>query len=164
MDAKGEIKVKLSTTHTTAVSCAVYLNGKQLVGEGAVNTSVSPEFAFDASLLNLAENALNVLYVPVYKANGSLRGITSVFIRVSSVNAAEDEVAINCGGELYVTKKDSSFTLPEITAKREGFVACGWTTGTDTVYLQGEEIKAENDEFFFVRWKRTDIFSAMKME
>ncbi|MBQ7010745.1 MAG: CotH kinase family protein [Clostridia bacterium] len=164
-DTKGEVVLKISTTHTSARTAAVYLNGTTLIGEGKLTDSTSLTLRFDASLLDMSENALNVLYIPAFRSDGTLRSMTSILIRVSSVNTrAGNERVLICGDEIIVANKGESVTLPAITEVRDGFVYAGWTTGDDKVYHPGKSFELQDDTRMFIRWIRTDIFSAMLLE
>lgn len=162
--ATGKIELTVSTTHTTATSCSVYLNGTKLIGEKLpLGTKTKAVFSFDVSELDLTDGAINVLYVPAFKSNGSLRSMTSVLIRTSSVHSVQrSECALLCGDGIYIAKKGEPFVMPDIPEIREGFVAEGWTDG-ETVYKAGETVIPSSSAVYYVRWKRTDIFSAMDM-
>ncbi|MBQ2732992.1 MAG: CotH kinase family protein, partial [Clostridia bacterium] len=162
-DSKGELDILLASSHTTAVSCALYLNGTELIGESPISQSSRAQFVFDVSKLDLTEGAINVLYLPTFRSDGTMRSMTSMLIRVSSY--AEKSVAgrtIKCGDTVYTVPRGESFTFPEITAEREGFIPEGWTDGED-LYLPGESVKLTESFSFYIRYKRVEIFSAMDM-
>jgi hypothetical protein len=161
--ATGQLQVILFNTHTTAKSCALYLNGTRLIGESPINTNERVKFTFDVSELDLTEGAINVLYMPTFRSDGTLRSMTSLLIRVSEY--AERGTAgrtVRCGDEIYFLERGAEITLPEITETREGFVAEGWTDGKD-LYRPGESVRITESFSFYIRWKRIDIFSSMKM-
>ena len=159
----GEMTVTLSNTHTTAISCSLYLNGAEFIGSSPLSTKNAVTFTLDASKLDLTEGAVNVLYLPTFKTDGTLRAMTSVLIRVSAyADAGADECTVKCGDTLYTVKSGEAFIFPEITKTRDGFVAEGWTDG-ETLYLPGEKLETDEPLAFYVRYKRTEIFSAMDM-
>ncbi|MBQ7010746.1 MAG: CotH kinase family protein [Clostridia bacterium] len=163
-DTAGEVTVTLSTTHTTSVSCSLYLNGTKHIGDSPLNTKDKVHFTFNVSDMDLSENAINVLYIPTFRTDGTLRSMTSILIRVSSVNAlSPKECAVILGNTVHKAMKGEEFTLPEITEVRDGFLAAGWTDGTDTVLPAGSVITPNGTCVYYVRWIRTEIFSAMKM-
>ena len=161
-NASGKILVSVTTTHTNARTVDAYLNGTQFFGNKVLTTTQGAVYEIEVSKLNMKEGALNVIYLPVYRADKTVRSITSVLIRVTSAsNPTTDQCVIWFGDEPYIVRRGTSIEFPEISEKREGFVACGWTTGDDTVYKSGESIKVFKSTSFYIRWKRTDMNSTM---
>ena len=62
-----------------------------------------------------------------------------------------------------IVEKGSVITLPEINEQRDGFLACGWTTGDSVEYRPGDKVTVDKDTYFYVRWKRTDMFAVMDL-
>ena len=111
----------------------------------------------------MTEGAVNVLYLPVFKKDGSFYSMTSVLIRVSEHTETEDGTyTVRCGNTVYSVKDGDSFVFPNITDTPNGFVCEGWTDG-EQLYLPGETVKVTKSFSVFVRYIRTEIFSAMVM-
>lgn len=162
VSASGHLTVKVNTTQSAAAMCALYLNGSTFIGESRIGIGERAEFTFDVSLLCVSEGAVNVLYLPVFKKDGSYHSMTSVLIRVSDHATSADEHTVKCGNALYKIKQGEALVFPEITKVREGFVAEGWTDGK-SLYRPGESITPTDSIDLYIRFKRTEIFSAMDM-
>ena len=115
----------------------------------------------------MENGAINVLYIPAYRDDGSVRSITSVLIRVyDASNPTSKEAAITFGDadNIIVETKGTVIKAPKITTVRPGFKALGWTTGNGKVYAPGDDYKVSENEFLYVRWERTDMNSFMVLE
>ena len=105
---------------------------------------------------------MNVIYLPVYDSSGNVLCMSSIVIRVSSIqNPGDEECAVWFGDEVTVVDKSSTITFPNAPIKRDGFVLCGWTTGDGTVYRPGDTLVIEKDVSFYLKWKRIDRFNIM---
>ena len=161
-DATGSITLTLTTTHSHCETVGVYLNGANFLGNIPMSLSTAAKYQVDISELDMTEGAVNVFYVLAYRADMTVRSITSVVIRVSSLQNPEDgQCVVELGESTIIVDSGSVITMPEIDYKREGFVPCGWTDGSDTVYKPGEEITITENASYYVRWKRIDVFSEM---
>ena len=157
-DTSGKIKLSVTSKFNETVSIGTYLNGKTVLGTQRVNNKETVYFYIDTAKLDMTEGAVNVIYLCTY----SNPLTTSVLIRVSSLDVPDaDECVIEFGDEKIVVKKGTEITFPNITEKRDGFVKCGWTSGDDRLYAEGDTITVKKNMSFYVRWKRTDIFSLM---
>ena len=166
-DASGTLKLTISTDHTTADSVKIYLNGSTYLGRKSISTSKAATLSINTSKLNMENGAINVLYIPAYRDDGSVRSITSVLIRVyDASNPTSKEAAITFGGadNIIVETKGTVIKAPKITTVRPGFKALGWTTGNGKVYAPGDDYKVSENEFLYVRWERTDMNSFMVLE
>ena len=163
-NAAGKILLSVTTTHTNARTVDAYLNGTEFLGNKVLTTSQGAVYEIDASKLNREEGAVNVIYLPVYRADKTVRSVSSVLIKVSSVpNPTGDECVIWFGNEPALVKKGTEIVFPKIQQEHEGFIWCGWTTGDDTLYRPGDTLKVQKDMYFYVRWKRTDMNSRMDL-
>ena len=111
--------------------------------------------------------SLNVLYIPAFRTDGSVRSMTSLLIRVYDVgNPSVTQAAVTFGGydNVIVKTQGTVIKAPEITVTRPGFKALGWTNGDDKVYAPGEDYKISNSEFLYIRWERTDMNAFMVLE
>ncbi len=163
VNAAGELTVKVNTTQSSIKSCELYLNGATKIGDSRISPQNRAEFTFDVSLFDLNEGAVNVLYFPFFKEDGSFHSMTSVLIRASAYDETDSEIkTVKCGSALFTVKSGESFVFPEITETRKGFIPEGWTDG-ENLYLPGESIIISNSLSLFIRHKRTAIFSAMDM-
>ncbi len=164
-DAEGTLKLKLSTTHTTTVSADLYLNCGEFLGEAPLTVIKDAEFEISTSLLDMREGALNVIFIPMFRKDGSMRSMTSVLIRVSSQKApTEGQVLVSLRGSTQLLEAGGKLVFPEPEAEREGFVAEGWSCDGVTVYRPGESIAASESAYYFVKWKRLDRFNVMKLD
>ena len=161
-EAVGSIKLSVSTTHTHCETVGVYLNGSIFLGNVPMSITKGAEYNIDISSLDMEDGDVNVLYILAYRADGTVRAVSSVVIKVNATeNPTNDQCVIWFGDTVFVVDKGSVITIPEIDYEREGFVACGWTVGSDTVHKPGDEMKVVANASYYVRWKRTDVFSAM---
>ncbi len=166
-DATGTLNITITTTHTTAASTDLYLNGTSYFGNKPISTSTSAVYDISISDLNMEKGALNVLYIPAYRTDGSVRSLTSVLIRVyDAKNPGVTEAAVTFGSaeNVIVATQGTIIKAPQITTVRPGFKALGWTTGDDKVYAPGEDYKISKSEFLYIRWERTDMNAFMVLE
>lgn len=161
-DATGKLNLSLTTTHTGVKSVKVYLNGSQFIGTYALSATQKADIPIDVSALDLTDGAVNTLYLMAMREAGTMRSMSSVVIRISDMgNPAEDECIVRLSDSVQYVKKGSTITLPEIEIEREGFIAVGWTSNGKVVYEQGGTMAINNDTYFFIKWKRTDLNSRM---
>ena len=164
-DAKGDLTLTLTTTSTSATESLIYINGTISRGTKTFNDDGPTTYTFPASLLNLEDGALNVIYIIVYNGEGGVRARSSVNIRVSKTgNPTSSQIAVSFGGDVSLVYKGSSVKVPAITTVREGFTALGWTTGDSKVYKPGENVSVSGNCYFYVRWQRNDMESFMVLE
>ena len=166
-DAKGNLQIKITTGHTTAATCDVYINGTKYLGNKKLTTSTTAVYDIDISDLNMEPGSLNVLYIPAVRTDGSVRSMTSLLIRVYDVgNPSVTQAAVAFGGydNVIVNTQGTVIKAPEITVTRPGFKALGWTNGDDKVYAPGEDYKISKSEFLYIRWERTDMNAFMVLE
>ena len=163
-DERGSIEIELTTTYGSSTIVYGYLNGSEQLGSRPFKRGDVANYSIDLFALDLTDGAKNVLYFPAFRADGSLRGIMSIVIKISEKgNPAENECIVDVNGEHYYVEKKTKFTLPEITAEREGFVPEGYVNQKGKLLKPGDTFTVRADEYLFIRWKRTDVFSAMKM-
>lgn len=159
----GKLDITLKVMEANAASCAFYLNGTKLIAQTPIKLGETAEFSLHISELDMTEGAINVLYFPIFKSDGSFLKLTSVLIRISDyADTPKESIAVKCGDALYTVKSGDTLVFPEITKYREGFVAEGWADG-DTLYHPGEAVTINEAKLFYIRYKRTEIFSAMDM-
>ncbi|MBE6608809.1 MAG: hypothetical protein E7633_09680 [Ruminococcaceae bacterium] len=166
-DATGTLKIKIINEHTTATSVSVYINGTKHLGKKSIGTKNAVVFEVQVSELDLTPGAVNVLYIPEFKSDGSLRALSSLLIRVYDVkNPSVTQAAVTFGSadNVIVETQGAVIKAPEITTVRPGFKALGWTTGDDKVYAPGEDYKVSKNEFLYIRWERIDMNSFMILE
>ncbi len=166
-DANGTLKLKITTDHTTAKTASVYINGTKHLGKKSITTSSAVTYEIQVSELDLEAGALNVIYIPLFKNDGTLRAITSVLIRVYDVkNPESTQAAVTFGSaeNVVVAAKGETIKTPAIKTVRPGFKALGWTTGDDKVYAPGSEYKVSENAFLYIRWERTDMNAFMVLE
>lgn len=161
-DATGTLRLKLTTTDSKVKHTTPYLNATCSLGKKTLTSSKSAEYTIDLSLLDMRDGAKNVIYVPAFKSDGSLRIMSSVVIRVTSdANPREDEKIIQLGTQKYTVKTGETFTFPEITEKKSGYLPLGWTDGSDEVYKAGVCFEVKHNSYYFIRWVRTDALNTM---
>ena len=166
-DDSGNLKISIATDHTTATTVRVYLNGSNYLGRKVISTSKAATYTVNVSELNMENGAINVLYIPAYRNDGTVRSITSVLIRVYDVNNPINKEAASTFGSadnVIVAKKGTVIKAPEIMTVHPGFKALGWTTGDSKVYAPGDDYTVSENEFLYVRWERTDMNSFMVLE
>ncbi len=160
----GDLEIELTTTYGSSTLIYGYLNGSVQLGSQPFKRGDVAKYTIAASSLDLTDGAKNVLYFPAFRANGSLRGVMSIVIKISEKgNPAENESIIDVNGEKYYVENKTKFTLPEITAVREGFVPEGYVNQKGKLLKPGDTFTVRSNEFFFIRWKRIDVFSSMRM-
>ncbi len=162
----GKLDIKVINGHTTATNSTLFVNGKMCENKKTpTNTAVM--FNIDINDLRTAPGELNTFYLVLYREDGSVRTLKSITARVLDidVSTAAREAAVTFGdySNIVVVEKGSTLKTPEITEKKEGFKALGWTTGDDKVYKPGEEIEIKNNTYFYIRWERTDMNSFMTL-
>lgn len=163
-NATGTIDIELTTTYGSSTIIYGYLNSSNQLGSQPFKRGDVAKYSIEVSALDLTDGAKNVLYFPAFRSDGSLRGVMSIVIKISDRgNPAKDECIIDLNGTQYYVTKGEKFTLPEITDEREGFVPEGYVNLNGKLYKPGEKITVRSDVFIYIRWKRTDVFSAMKM-
>ena len=163
-DTSGTLKIDISTSHSTTKSVDLYINGADFFGEKSLGKSNGASYEISTADLDMRDGAINVLFIPTYKADRSLRAMTSVLIRVSSVTPAnENEVILSFRGEVQKVERGSTFVFPEIEAEREGYVPDGWSCDGIEVFRAGDEASVMDDTYYFIKWKRLDRFSEMSL-
>ncbi|MBQ5809469.1 MAG: CotH kinase family protein, partial [Clostridia bacterium] len=161
-NAKGELQLYLTTTHSTVKSVTAYLNDGQQLGNFPLSSSAPCTMPIDIFSLDLTDGAVNTIYLMALREDGSLRSMSSVVIRISDKgNPAKDESILRLSDNTEYVKTGTTVTLPEVTVEREGFIAIGWTPDGETVYKAGDEFTVKEDTYLFIKWKRTDINSRM---
>lgn len=162
-DATGTLTLKLATTHSNVRYTTPYLNATMPLGKKSLSSSLRTEYTIDLSMLDMREGTKNIIYVPAFKADGSLRSVSSVVIRVSKMeNPKANEKIVQFGDEKILVTVGGTVSFPEITEKKEGYLPLGWTDGSDNVYKAGDILTVKFNEYFFVRWIRTDAFNTME--
>ncbi len=78
-----KISFRVLTTHTSASSVKVYLNGDILLGHKPISTSTTAVFDVNKSDLRIGEGELNTLFIVAYKANGEIRSVSSLTLRAT---------------------------------------------------------------------------------
>ncbi|MBQ5808358.1 MAG: CotH kinase family protein [Clostridia bacterium] len=163
-NATGTLEIELTTTYGSSVSIEGFLNSSQRLGTQSFKRGDVAKYTIDVSSLDLTDGARNVLYFPAFKSNNVIRGVMSIVILISDEgNPTEDQSVIDINGVKYYVTKGDEFLLPEITATREGFVAEGYVNLKGQLLQPGDSVNTKTSKFFYIRWKRTDVFSAMKM-
>ena len=158
----GKILLSITTTHTNARTVDAYLNGTQFLGNKVLTTAQAAIYEIETSKLNMQEGAVNVIYLPVYRADKTVRSISSVLIKVTSVsNPQSNQCIVWFGDEPVIVRKGTEVVFPEISQAQDGYVVCGWTKGDETVYVPGDRLKIFKDTYFYVRSKRIDMNSKM---
>ena len=166
-DASGKLTLNLSTTHSAVVYIEAYLNGATLLGRAGVGSGAQGSLEIDVSLLDMSEGALNVIYLRALREDGSMRSMSSVYIRVTDKkNAASDECIVEFGDMSFVVKKGSTITVPDYPYDREGFVQCGWTSSdtSTTLYKPGDTITVMTNVSYYIRFKPTDMCSQFRVD
>ncbi len=161
-NATGKIRLRISTTHSTVAKVDVYLNGSTKLGQKAMSSSTEAIYEVDVSKLDMSNGALNVFYIIAYRSAGTVRSISSVYIRVSDLpNPENDECVVKFGDTVMIVKKGSEITVPDYPYIREGYAYCGWTTSlwSNTVYKPGETFKVTRNISFYIRFKPMDMCS-----
>jgi len=164
-DTTGTVEISATTTYGSSTTMEAFLNGTVVLGKQPFRRGDTAKYVIDVSSLDMTEGAVNIIYLCAFRSNGTVRGVSSVVIKVTSMeNPKENERLVDLNGTLTMVEAGSSFTLPEITEVRDGYVAEGWTTGDDKVYAAGDTVTVDENTFMFIRWKRTDTFSRFNME
>jgi len=164
-DAKGVLELRITTSHTNATYTNVYANSAVSLGKETLTRNTAAKYSIDLSLLDMREGAVNVLYIPVFRSDGTRRALTSVVIKVTSLeNPAEDECVIDLNGTLHIVKKDTEITLPKVGYTREGFKLAGWTDLDGNVYGENTSFTVKANIYLYPKWERTDLFAKILME
>ncbi len=159
--------MKINTTHSAVTSMDVYLNGTTHLGKKNVASGATAVFEIDPSKLDRTEGALNVIYIRALRADGTVRSISSVYIRVSDVpNPKVGECVVEFGDEKIIVKKGESVTVPDYPYAREGFAICGWTSHatSNTLYKPGDTVTVNANMSFYMRFKPTDMCSQFRLD
>lgn len=158
----GRLELNLTTTHSGVTSVEAYLNGTENLGKIPLSATVNAQYLIDVFTLDLSHGAVNTVYLIARRADGSIRSMSSVVIRVSEMgNPNEDESIVQLGNETVYVKTGSTFKLPEPENVPEGFIFVGWAKKNGKVYPAGEEINVKENVYLYEKWQRTDIFSRM---
>ncbi len=166
-DAQGTLTLSLSTTHSAVTEVDAYLNGNIKLGTKNMSSSVKALYTIDTSMLDMEDGALNVIYLMAYRANKTIRSISSVYIRVSDTpNPNADECVVEFGEDAIIVKKGESITVPDIPYTRDGYVFCGWTESydSDVLYRPGDSITAAGNKSYYMRFKPTDMCSEFVLD
>ena len=161
------LNISVETTHSAVTKVGAYLNGNINLGLKDMSSSVTANYTIDLSKLDMQEDALNVIYLIAYRSDGSIRSMSSIYIRVSSLqNPGDDECVIEFGDQAMVVKKGSTVTVPEAPYTREGYVFCGWTASytSNTLYKPGDTIEVTKDRSLYMRFKPTDMCSEFVLD
>lgn len=166
-DASSTLKLTLSTTHSAVTHIEAYLNATTKLGKIPVGSGAQGTIEIDPALLDRTEGALNVIYLRAIRADGSMRAMSSIYIRVSDLPVpASDECVVEFGSEKIIVKKGESITVPDYPYSREGFVACGWTNSCTAkkLYKPGDTITVKSNMSFYIRFKPTDMCSQFRLD
>lgn len=161
------LSLKVSTSHSAVTHIEAYLNGSTKLGQVNVASGATGVFEIDPSMLDRSEGALNVIYLRALRPDGSVRSISSVYIRVSDTNnPTKDECVVEFGDMKFVVAKGSVITVPDYPYDREGFVQCGWTDDdvSKTLYKPGDTITVNKSMSFYIRFKPTDMCSQFRID
>ncbi len=161
------LSITVSTTHSAVVNVGAYLNGSTDLGIKGMSSSVSATYTIDTSMLNMEDGALNVIYLIAYRADKTVRSISSIYIRVSDTpNPEADECVVEFGDEAVIVKKGEKVTVPEAPYTREGYVFCGWTASyrSNTLYQPGDTFSVLMDTSLYMRFKPIDMCSEFVLD
>ena len=165
--ATGTLDLSVTTSLSGVSYCDAYLNGSTKLKTRSLSQSTEAKYTIDISSLDMSEGALNVIYIIAYKSNGSVKGITSVYIRVSDIpNPDESEYVVEFGDQKMIVQKGSTITVPDVPYEREGYVFCGWTTSYESpkVYKPGDSYTAKGNISFYARFVPTDMGSQFVLD
>lgn len=164
-DLGSDINLCITTSHPSAASIKVYLNGSTYIGGGEFNDSTPINLHIKKEDLDLESGTINVIYIIVYNQRGYVRAVSSVNLRAYKDELPKkDQYVVVCGDKILYIDKGASLALPEITESKEGFTAVGWTTGKDSCYSGGSYYTPEQNTYFYIRWKRNALDSFMILD
>ena len=166
-ESGSDLIMTLSTTHSAVDHIEVYLNGSTHIGKASVSSGRVAKVNISPALLDRSEGALNVLYLIAFRKNGTVRSVSSVYIRSSDIPMlSPNECIVEFGDEKIVVERGESVIVPDYPYKRDGYAICGWTQtyDTDEVYKPGDVITVNSSKSFYIRFKPIDMCSEFVLD
>lgn len=160
---KGDIKLTVSTAHTSHRRMKLYVNGKSL-GEHAIDQYTPATVTIPRNMLDTTPGAVNVIYMQGINHENNHYQADYVTIRMAEKAPKEGQLVLRVGDEYIVSNAGDKVTLPKINVHADGFEALGWTDGSGKLYKAGEQITAEKSGYYWIDWKRIDTLIEFVLE
>ena len=166
-DSTDALSINVSTTHSAVAYVDAYLNGSTRLGKKNMSSSTTATYTVDLSMLDMSNDALNVIYFIAYRSDGTIRAMSSVYIRVSDLsNPTADEFVVEFGDEKMIVKSGTEIIVPEKAYSRDGYVFCGWVTSLTSTkeYQPGDTITVTRNMSLYMRFKPIDMCSEFVLD
>ena len=161
MEKKSNLKLTISTLHTTHRNVAIYINGKYYKTE-VLNLDTPAEFTIPRSKLNEEPGAVNVIYAVGFNDTTYYRA-SYVTVRMSETDVKRGDCVARVGEEYLITPYGGTVTLPEINVHAPGFTAVGWTDG-NKIYPEGSECVLRKSINLWIDWERNDLLTELEIK
>lgn len=163
LTSKDDIKLTISTAHTSHRRMKLYINGKSL-GEHAIDQYTPATVTIPRTMLDTTPGAVNVIYMQGINHENNHYQADYITIRVAEKAPKEGQIVLRMGDDYIVANSGDKVKLPKINVHAEGFDALGWTDGSGKLYKAGEQMTAEKSGYYWIDWKRTDTLIEFVLE
>ena len=161
MEMKKNLKLTISTKHTTHRQVALYINGKYYK-TAVLNLDTPAVFTIPRSRLNEEQGAVNVIYAVGFNDSTYYRA-SYVTVRMSETDVARGDCVARVGDEYLITSYGGTVKLPEINVHADGFTALGWTDGKN-LYPEGSECILHKSINLWIDWERNDTVVELEIK
>jgi hypothetical protein len=161
MEQKSNLKLTISTKHTTHRKVAIYINGKFYKNE-VLNLDTPAEFTIPMATLSDEPGAVNVIYAVGFNDSTYYRA-SYVTVRMSETDVKRGDCVLKAGDDYLITNYGGTVTLPEIDVHADGFTAAGWTDGKN-LYAPGSECILHKSLRVWIDWERNDTVAELEIK